>query len=476
MPCLFGRWRLPCHGDHVGMHPIRVADAAAPALVLISGGRATPARAPATDPSRADPLLVSLPTAGHALFAGDAADRWAAAYRLRHPSARASVVHGCSSAIDTLRDAFDLIVLPDGLAALDDPAAALDALARVAAPDATLVLEQTHHATLAMLQRWVEADLTDDDGALAAPCLALGSLASGYKALLDAGWMPTLVASRPALPVAADFETAALAMAASLGIPPTTARRQWGGRSHVVHAQRGFGDAPAATGPNRFTVLVPTTRDRQLRTNVEASPGLHEVDARIVSVRRAATPAAAMAIAAPHVDADWVLLTHQDVYFPRGFGHRLNALLAGIPAAERTRTLIGFAGIGVDRERQAMVNAGFVIDRTSRADWGANQQAVSIDEFAIVLARDSVHRIDPALGWHLWATDLCLTAITHHGVFPRIVRLPLFHNSTTDHTLPEAFHASAATLAAKHPAWGPIHTLCGVIDDQFLARRRSAAE
>jgi hypothetical protein len=74
-----------------------------------------------------------------------------------------------------------------------------------------------------------------------------------------------------------------------------------------------------------------------------------------------------------------------------------------------------------------------------------------------------VHRIDPALGWHLWATDLCLAAICDHHVFPRIVRLPLFHNSRTGWQLPAAFHASAELLARKWAGFGPIHTLCGVI-------------
>lgn len=474
MPRLFEPWWRGPRSDHVGMHPTRHDDTAAPALVVIGGGR-VPAPTPRAAPSGSDALAASLPAARHALFVGASAPAWIAAYRARYPAAACAAVSSRQAYLEALRDPCDLIVLPDGLAALDEPLAALDALARLAAPGATLALEQPHHATLTMLQRWAEADLTDDDGTLAAPHLSLGSLASGYKALLDAGWMPTLVASRAAPPVSAAFEAAAITMAASLGIPASTARRQWSARSHVVHAVRTFDDTPPASAAGRFTVVVPTTRDRQLRANVEASPGLCEVDARIVSVRRAATPAAAMTVAAPHLDADWVLLTHQDVYFPRGFGRRLQALLAQIAPQERPRTLIGFAGMGVDRERQAMVNAGFVIDRTSRADWDANDHAVSIDELALVVSRDSVHRIDPVLGWHLWATDLCLTAIARHQVFPRIVRLPLFHNSTTDHTLPDGFHASAATLVAKHAGWGPIHTLCGVIDDTFLAQRRTNA-
>ena len=142
----------------------------------------------------------------------------------------------------------------------------------------------------------------------------------------------------------------------------------------------------------------------------------------------------------------------------------MNALLDAIPPDERARRLIGFAGMGANAQTNRCEPAGFVIDRTSRFDHPASAAAVSIDELAIVIARDSLHRIDPALGWHLWATDLCLTSITRHRELPRLVRLPLFHNSSNDFVLPEAFHHSAATLAAKHAGFGAIHTLCGVID------------
>ena len=113
----------------------------------------------------------------------------------------------------------------------------------------------------------------------------------------------------------------------------------------LVSACRSFEAPPAPAPEGRFFVVVPTTRDRQLRLNVESSPGLREIGARIVSCSGALDPAQALATALPHGDADWVLLCHQDVYFPSGFGAHLQALLAEIAPAERERTLIGFAGM-----------------------------------------------------------------------------------------------------------------------------------
>jgi hypothetical protein len=111
-----------------------------------------------------------------------------------------------------------------------------------------------------------------------------------------------------------------------------------------------------------------------------------------------------------------------------------------------------------------------VIDRLHRASHPASDAVLSIDELAIVVARESIHRIDPALGWHLWATDLCLTAVCQQHVFPRVVRLPLFHNSVTDYHLPPAFIAAAAVLAQKHANFGSIPTLCGTIDESFFSK------
>ena len=443
--------------------PSPAAAAVRPALVVI--GSAAPRRARRAHAA----LLKALPAAARVLHVGPDDPALAAAYRHKHP--------GCTwhGADDASAD-HDLVVLSAGWLGQADPTTLLQALHERCAPNGQLFIEIENQAQFAMLQRWVEADLSDaDDGPLAQPHLRHASPASFYKLLLDTGWAPTLAGETTVPAANPAFAAAAVALAESVGVPAATARRQLGTGRLIVQAQRCFAACTAAAEAARFSVVVPTTRETQLRLNVELSPGLREVDARIVSYRRAASPAEALETSLQHINTDWVLLCHQDVYFPAGFGQRLNTLLAGIAAEDAPRTLIGFAGMGVNVQTQGYDPAGFVIDRRQRFDHPASEAAVSIDELAIVVARDSVHRIDPTLGWHLWATDLCITAICTHKVFPRIVRLPLFHNSSNDHQLPAAFHASAARLAAKHPGFGPIATLCATIDERFLQQHRSAA-
>lgn len=408
-----------------------------------------------------------MPAAARVLELGSADDELANAYRQRHPACAwhaellsplgmdddAPLPHGGD---------FDLIVVHDCLQRVADPLRLLRRLGALAAPAAQLFADFRNDAQLTALQRLVEGDLSRADGAV--PLRHAYSPPSFYKLLMDAGWMPHQAAAFAGSAPDERVAAAALLMAETLGVPRATARQRLSTGRVLVQAQRSFADiAPAVDRVARFAVVVPTTRDTQLELNVGVSPGLHEVDAPVFTYRNAASPAEALEQSLAHVDRDWVLLCHQDVYFPAGFGERLNAVLDAVPAAERDSTLIGFAGMAVNETADGYAKAGFVIDRAHRFDHSASLRGLSIDELAIVVSRRSVHRIDPAMGWHLWATDLCLAAICRHKVFPRIVRLPLFHNSLNDYQLPQAFHHSARVLAAKYPAFGPIHTLCGVI-------------
>jgi hypothetical protein len=94
-----------------------------------------------------------------------------------------------------------------------------------------------------------------------------------------------------------------------------------------------------------------------------------------------------------------------------------------------------------------------------------------MDEFAIALHRDAAVCIDATLGWHLWATDLCLQAQQRAGqACGHVLEVPLFHNSTTAYSLPQAFHDSARVLLEKHAALDQVPTLCGRIAREAAAK------
>lgn len=473
-----------------------------PALIVISGGASTPASgAPSVrsmTPSQ-QRLLRSLPVAQRVLELGCGQGLLAQAYKAIHPqvhwtgvdSSRLDLalaskhmddvhcldLHSANLSLEPTH--FDLIVV-NQLERLPHAVRVLADLGAWLASGGALYLLAENHACLSALSRLIEADLSTGLAACATVAESMDvahprhqSHSTIFKMLLDAGWTPTLVDHQPDEAASADLTTAVRHMADALGVPRGCADHVHRMKHFVIRAQRPFDDPVPASSDALFDVVVPTTKEQQLRVNVEQSPGLKEVQARIISYRYAATPAEALEASLAHVQADWVLLCHQDIYFPKGFGQRLNALLSTISAQDRPKTLLGFVGMGINRQTEQPEPAGFVVDRLHSADHPASESAVSIDELALVVSKDSIHRIDPRIGWHLWATDLCLSSICTHRVFPRIVRLPIFHNTHSGWQLPESFGESAEYLLQKHPAFSAIHSLCGVIDQGFVAQHRT---
>jgi SAM-dependent methyltransferase len=474
-----------------------------PALIVIGGGE--PAAAASERGARAanpafQRLLQALPAAQRVLELGCGGGELAQAYKARHGACHWVGV-GCrplsleqvlpqvdqalcldlqSTSVQTLSAKFDLIVV-NRLERLSNAAKVLADLGALLAPGGHLFVLAENHACLSSMARLVEADPStgqaasaDDAGSMDAAHPRFQSHSTINKLMLDAGWTPSLVDHQP--DVALDDRVAAAVrfMGDALGVPAGCADRVHRMKHFIFRGQRLFDDdAVPASHKALFDVVVPTTKEQQLRVNVEQSPGLKEVQARIISYRHAATPAEVVSESRQHVQSDWILLCHQDIYFPKGFGQRLNALLASIPDEQRASTLLGFVGMGINRQTKQPEPAGFVIDRVNCADHPESDAVVSIDELAIVMSRDSLHQIDPHIGWHLWATDLCLTSICTHRVFPRIVRLPIFHNTQSGWQLPEAFFDSAEYILQKHSAFSTIHSLCGTIDQGFVARHRS---
>lgn len=283
--------------------------------------------------------------------------------------------------------------------------------------------------------------------------------------LLDAGWLPNLRDGHAIRHSVQPFVAHLLAAAQEIGIPQDTCARNIFLYQLIVDCVK----SPQAgndesTSP--FTVVVPVNRSSQFELNVARSPGLLEIGAEIIAVQGAQDAAHALTTGAGGATKRWILYCHQDVYIPKGSGQLLSRLLESIPEEEARYALIGFAGLGIDRGGRVS-KSGLVVDRTSLFDHPEAAQAVSLDEFAIVIGRDSVHQIDPSLGWHAWGTDLCLAARhRHRAAQVRIARVPMFHNSFNDARLPPEFDASIRALLGKYPKLDVVETLNGTFTRQ----------
>jgi hypothetical protein len=279
---------------------------------------------------------------------------------------------------------------------------------------------------------------------------------------LDGGWLPQLVDC-----TAYAAESAALPhllqAAQALGCPTKTAVRNLALDQLIFECRPAPRIAAGPGGPARFSVVVPVTNRLQLELNVLRSPGLRETGCEVIEVANASSAGAAFRDGAARARNEWVLFCHQDVYLPRASGAMLNRLIEELEADGNPDPVVGFAGVGIE-SGGSLRYAGLCIDRLDRFDHPASGSAVSLDEFAVLLRRDTLHRIDPALGWHLWATDLCLQAYFADRRSARIVRIPVHHNSFNDHVHGEPFHASVRVLKAKYPQYKKIATIAaGVV-------------
>jgi SAM-dependent methyltransferase len=366
-----------------------------------------------------------------------------------------------------LEGGYDTGVIGDLLEHLRDPARVLDALYDLSAPGARLVACVPNMSHASVIERLIAGDLSyDANGLLDATNARFFTPSSLFKVLLDAGWLPTLQ-DQFAVPAPRNAFTAKVVEAAgALGIPAATAMRNLETYQMVVACRKWSMDALLSPGPRaRFGVVVPVSRPWQLELNLARSPGLAEVGAQVVCVQGAGSAAQAWERGRRQIDAPWILMAHQDVYFPRGTGFALAVRLAELEAAGRVHGPVGFAGLVADDARPDRQRyAGLVVDRRHLFDHGARSGAISIDELAVAMHRDAAIAIDPALGWHTWATDLCLQAENRAGrPVAELLDVPLFHNSVGDYVLPAAYHDSARVLLEKHPDRAVIPTLCGAI-------------
>ena len=372
-----------------------------------------------------------------------------------------------SDALPNIGHGFDTVVIRDLLVRVREPGRLLANLHNMTSTDARIVCCLPNMGHLSVLERFVGGDIShDDNGLLDSANLRFYSPPSANKLFLDAGWLPHMSEAIRFGVHDSPVVRHLLAAAEHMGVPQQTALRNLTLHQMIFTCQKvpaASTESPALSRP--FSVIVPVNRPWQFELNIARSPGLMEVGAEIVVVNDAKTASQAYEERAARASYPWRIMAHQDVYFPVGSGHAISTLLRAQEAKGALPSVMGFAGLHADSGLTVgLRKAGLVVDRTHLFSEPATERAVSLDEFAVVLHRDSPLRIDAHLGWHLWATDLCLQALSMASLSPpSVVRVPIFHNSTTSYELPDEFHASAAVLRRKYPHLISIPTLCGML-------------
>lgn len=431
-------------------------------------------------------LFDALPVAGRVLEFGCANGRLGAAYKTRHPDAHwtgvdksPQVLAVASRHLDRVIELdldtaiancfeppYDLIVFGDLIEHLRTPLAFLRSLWHLAAPEGRLVCCIPNANHISVVERLLVGDLsTDRSGLLDDTHLRFFSPASAIKTLLDGGWMPSLVDSYR---VGGDAQTLATLREAAVRLGSSSEAFE----RNVLTYQMVFdclpirAIAPAAVAPE-IAIVVPVSNALQYQLNIARSPGVGEMGADLIPVYGATSAADGFHRGRVQTAADWILYCHQDVYLPVGAGTAIVAELAAIPFERRVDQIVGFIGLteAAGSRFQATDGlrlAGTIVDRLYRLNEPPTDAAISIDECIVAVHRECRHSIDPALGWHLWATDLVWSAERLcDAPSCKIINVPAFHNSLTAWTLTPAFEASIEVMFGKYPERDWLHSLCG---------------
>jgi hypothetical protein len=420
-----------------------------------------------------DTVLAAIPAnARSVLVLGCGLPQLQAAFTAAHPDVR-WLEPDPAQALDlaTLGTGHDTVLLGPLLAGFSQPEVLLEALHDITTAQATLVCCLPNATHISVLERFLIGDIGYEEGSLLAPEQArLLSPTSAFKLLLDAGWLPEMIGQADT-DIPESVATARLLGAATaLGLSRQMAEHHLGMAHMVLRARKQSMKGLAQGGRfASFSVIVPVSNPLSFDLNIARSPGLREAGVDIIPVFGAHSAAEAYAQGAAQAQHPWHLLAQQDLYFPTGSGLAIAQQLGRLDASGQWLQPVGFAGLEAEIDLSSRLRyAGQLVEQQQAFDHEGSTMGVALHDCAVLLHRDSEVRIDPELGWHLWATDLCLQAIKLSGgdAGAHIMRAPLMLNNLRHGEVAPGLQASARALLAKHPEWHRIPTLSGQLTRQ----------
>jgi Glycosyltransferase like family len=171
------------------------------------------------------------------------------------------------------------------------------------------------------------------------------------------------------------------------------------------------------------------------------------------------------------IDADVIVLAHQDVYLPRGWDQRLTTCISTLQAEGTDWGVLGVYGVRASSEHAGQVwSTGLQRELDSRVE--TPQEIVSLDELVLVIKRDDRLRFDEALpGFHLYGTDIVQTALDR-GMSTFVFPGPVIHNSSPVRRLPSIYWQAHRYLSEKWRQRLPIPTCTVALPTRVKDRMR----
>jgi hypothetical protein len=160
--------------------------------------------------------------------------------------------------------------------------------------------------------------------------------------------------------------------------------------------------------------------------------------------------------------AEVMVFVHQDVFLPAGWLDKLNAALAELARRDPEWGVLGLYGMTDSGRRK-----GWVYSEGLGAVLGTEFMGVepvrTLDEVLLVIRRSSGLRFDAELpGFHMYATDLCLTA-ERQGLQNYVIPAFAVHNSNGIGRLGKDFWDACEYIRRKWHAVLPVKSPCTTV-------------
>lgn len=213
-----------------------------------------------------------------------------------------------------------------------------------------------------------------------------------------------------------------------------------------------------------FVVCVSDTEI--LSTNLMTSPCLaHDSAHQLILVYSCRSAAEGFNRGMTLAGGDIIVFVHQDVFLPAGWD---KLFISGFVEArnQMPAEVVGVYGLSAPKSGERPLQLGIVNDRGTwlRGTSPLPARTQSLDELLFAVPRGSSLRLDPDLGFDLYATDLVLQAEAR-GCCGAVVEAPCEHRSSlprakVPRSIVERFRKSALAFEQKWVSRLPLETPC----------------
>lgn len=356
----------------------------------------------------------------------------------------------------------DCILFGDVLEHLLNPEDVLHRYRDLLAPDGIVLCSVPNIQHFWVIKNLLRGDfMYQPFGLLDSTHLRFFTYMSFAKLMLDAGFLPK-IEDRIRSGRAQHLVESAAPLLTHCRVHPDMALEPLDTFQYIVSGIK-LPDAPHGFATDPITFVACVNDDDQLESNLLRSPCLDPGTPHELILMRDQTSAAdGFNTALEKARHNLVVFVQQDIYLPRGWDSRF---LEQFSAAEERFGPVGVAGVfGYTFGSEGKIDLGRVLDRQMLYDMPAPLPATAdgLDEIVLAVRRDTPLRFDPALGFHLYGADLCLSS-RKFGLPVAILDAPCLHNSLFAY-LPPAFHSAREQLLTKWPDVRPLHSSMGQLD------------